>query len=153
MKYIAPNHGTPAQTNSILQLRKVLRRILGNKSVKKVNERLLVFCMTIWDKYETKIVLYGNLPKSKKHLIDLLRHSLMIIVYNKQLHNNAILWHHLDIPNHLFAYLGFLSGTFTIYREAGKEGGYLFNHFHQFHRHLDISREINYGKGLTSAHR
>ena len=47
VKYTAPNHGTPAQTNSFLQLRKVLRRILGNKSVKKVNERLLVFCMTI----------------------------------------------------------------------------------------------------------
>ena len=32
-----------------------------------------------------------------------------------------------DIKINFFFYLGFLSGTFTIYRTAGEGGGYLFN--------------------------
>ena len=47
---------------------------------------------------------YGDLPRSKKQLIDLPRSSFMdnevgdILDYNKELNNDAILWHHSDIP-------------------------------------------------------
>ena len=68
---------------------------------------------------------YGNLPRSKKYLIYLLRSSLMdnevgdILAYNKELNNDAILWHHSDIPDHLF-----LSGfSFTnIHNSQGNKG-------------------------------
>ena len=46
---------------------------------------------------------YGNLPRSKKQLIDLSRSSLMdtqvdILTYNKELNIDSIVWHHSDIP-------------------------------------------------------
>ena len=47
---------------------------------------------------------YGDLPRSKKQLIDLPRSSFMdnevgdILDYNKELNIDAILWHHSDIP-------------------------------------------------------
>ena len=47
---------------------------------------------------------YGDLPQSKKQLIDLPRSSFMdnevgdILDYNKELNIDAILWHHSDIP-------------------------------------------------------
>ena len=43
-----------------------------------------------------------------------------ILVYNKKLNNDAILWHHSDIPDHLF----FLSGfSFTnIHGSQGSRG-------------------------------
>ena len=43
---------------------------------------------------------YGDIPRSKKQLIDLSRSSLMdnevgdILVYNKESNNGAIVWHH-----------------------------------------------------------
>ena len=46
---------------------------------------------------------YGNLPRSKKQLIDLSRSSLMdtqvdVLTYNKELNIDSIVWHHSDIP-------------------------------------------------------
>ena len=47
---------------------------------------------------------YGDLPRSKKQLIDLPRSSFMdnevgdILDYNKELNIDAILWHHSDMP-------------------------------------------------------
>ena len=47
---------------------------------------------------------YGDLPRSKKQLIDLPRSSFVdnevgdILDYNKELNIDAILWHHSDIP-------------------------------------------------------
>ena len=47
---------------------------------------------------------FGDLPRLKKQLIDLPRSSFMdnevgdILDYNKELNNDAILWHHSDIP-------------------------------------------------------
>ena len=47
---------------------------------------------------------YADLPGSKKQLIDL-SHSLLmdievgdILAYNEELNNDAIVWHHADIP-------------------------------------------------------
>ena len=51
---------------------------------------------------------YGNLPRSKKQLIDLSRSSLIdsevgdILAYNEELNNGAIVWHHSDIPDNLW---------------------------------------------------
>ena len=51
---------------------------------------------------------YCDLPRSKKQLIDLSRSSLMdndvgdIIAYNEELNNDAIVWHHSDIPDDLW---------------------------------------------------
>ena len=48
---------------------------------------------------------YGDLPRSKKQLIDLPRSSLMdnevldILAYKEELNNDATLWHHSDIPD------------------------------------------------------
>ena len=47
-----------------------------------------------------------------------------------------------------FFCLRFLSRPFTNHRTAGEGGGHFFNsslHFHQLHRHLDISRAITAG--------
>ena len=50
----------------------------------------------------------GDLPRSNKQLIDFSRSSLMdnevgdILAYNKKLNNDAILWHHSDIPDDLW---------------------------------------------------
>ena len=51
---------------------------------------------------------YGDLPRSKKQLIDLSRSSLMdnevgdILAYNEELNNDAIVWHHSDLPDDLW---------------------------------------------------
>ena len=51
---------------------------------------------------------YGDLPRSKKELIDLSRSSLIdsevgdILAYNEELNNGAIVWHHSDIPDNLW---------------------------------------------------
>ena len=58
---------------------------------------------------------YGDLPRSKKQLIDLSRSSLMdnevgdILAYNEELNNDAIVWYHSDIPDDLW-----LTGTENI---------------------------------------
>ena len=48
---------------------------------------------------------YGDLPRSKKELIDLSKFFLMdnevgdILAYNEKLNNDPIIWHHSDIPD------------------------------------------------------
>ena len=55
-----------------------------------------------------KIVIMGDLARSKKQLTDLSRSSLMdnevgdILAYNEELNNDAILWHLSDIPDDLW---------------------------------------------------
>ena len=51
---------------------------------------------------------YGDLPRGKKQLIDLPCSSLMdneagdILAYIEEPNNDAIVWHHSDIPDNLW---------------------------------------------------
>ena len=78
---------------------------------------------------------FNNTPTDLlKILTDLLNQSTILVITLLQF---ALFLHGFDF----FFYLGFLSRTFTINRQENGEAISLtpFYHFHELHRHLDIS--------------
>ena len=85
---------TPVQQNSFLRLRKALK-----KQVSQTGKRVISVLYDNKTQMRNEDRDYGDLPRSKKQLIDLPRSSLMdsevldILAYNEELNNDATLWH------------------------------------------------------------
>ena len=91
----------------LVQKNRFMQSTLQNfkKQVTQKSERVISVLYDNVTQIRNKDSDYGDLPRSKKQLIDHLRSSLMdnevgdILAYNKELNNDAIVWHQSDIPD------------------------------------------------------
>ena len=107
MQYTAPNHGNSGAAKLFFVIKRSTLQIF-KKQVSQTGKRVISVLYDNKTQMQNEDRDYSDLPRSKKQLIDLPRSSLMnnevrdILAYNKELNNDATLWHHSDIPDDLW---------------------------------------------------
>ena len=106
-QYTAPNHGNSGAEKPFFPIKKSTLQNF-KKQFSQKGKRVISVLYDNVTRTQNEDSDYGDLPRSKKQLIDLSRSSLMdkkvgdILAYNKELNNDAIAWHHSDFPDDLW---------------------------------------------------